>query len=137
MGKCNILSKVKTTLEENNVDLDTLKSFEKEIGEAMVTYNEKNKKRAMLVLKRIRISMLQYEKVDSLTDEEVLSLINMYTIALKGNAHNMCIADVVAAGSYYWDYAAHISVDEIKEIDNVDRKKLQTLVIMAKERKLI
>ena len=103
----------------------------------MITYNEKNKKKATTVLKRIKISMLQYEKVDSLTDDEVLRLMNMYAIALKGNTHNMCIADVVAAGSYYWDYAAHISVDEIKEIDNVDRKKLQTLVIMAKERKLI
>ena len=137
MGKCNILSRVKITLEESNVDLELLKSFEKEISEAMATYNEKNKKRAMLLLKRIRISMLQYEKVDSLTDDEVLGLMNTYAIALKGNAHNINIAEAVAAGSYYWDYAAHIKTDEIKEIDKVDRKKLQTLVTMAKERKLI
>ena len=37
MGKCSVLNKVKTRLEENDVDLDMLKSFEKEISEAMIT----------------------------------------------------------------------------------------------------
>mgnify|MGYP003232890426 CR=1 FL=1 len=39
MGKCSVLNKVKTRLEENDVDLDMLKSFEKEIIEVMITYS--------------------------------------------------------------------------------------------------